>query len=258
MKRYLVLFILVGLVSCKDDSPTTSADNSSGYPTTIAKSNESEANAEFNFFESSLGTSIRGKVDTFGFVGHLGLLSRGRSSISDAAQAIMVAKLALLAVSSRTCVFDPSLIEVKSAHRYDSGPLSFSDWEIQFKSQTYKGLEVWNSEILVLVADDLIQLDGHWYKDVIIPADNTISKEQAKTALVGSVIQYYARGGPEVFTVVDSIIHLDSIKQSIYPLIKSDCLELRVVWKVPIGSWWYYFVDIVSGEKVALKQRFIS
>lgn len=258
MRRYTILAVLLGVISCKTDnvSPLLENDSNAGYPSTVTKPRRAEVSRGFYFYESRLSTFIRANVDSFGFIGHLGGLWRGRSGISDAGQAIRLAKSALLVLRDRTCVFDTSLIEVRSAQKYRSGPLPLSDWEIHFGPQIYNGLEVWNSDILVLIADSLVQMEGHWYRHVTVPYQNTISKERAKSLLLGSVIQYQC-WGPSTFLVTDSSISIDSIRQCIYPLVESDRIELRVVWKVPISDMWYYFVDILTGERVALIERFI-
>lgn len=252
MKYFFIFIILLLLVSCKKENISSpSEDNvNDNYPTTINKPDVG-TNFEINYYDPVLETYIRANVDSFGFIGHLvGLLQRGNSSITNQSQAIGLAKIALLSLSDRTCVFDTSLIEVQYATNHNSSPLPISDWQIYFESQKCNGLEVWKSNIFVLVSDDLIQIDGHWYKDIFVPSQGLISKEQAKEILAGTEIEswcwYY-----HTFIVADSTINIDLMTQCIYPLMKSDSIELRVVWKIPINYTGYYFIDALTGEKIA-------
>lgn len=135
----------------------------------------------------------------------------------------------------------------------------FTDWVILFKNQSYNGMEVWDTQIMVIVADNFIFLGGHHYKDIFIPKHNIISKEQAKMKLVGTEIHYDC-WVPSTFVITDSSINLETMEQCAYPLIKSSSIELRVAWKVPISSYgspmWYYFIDIVTGETIGVRQLF--
>jgi hypothetical protein len=51
------------------------------------------------------------------------------------------------------------------------------------------------------------------------------------------------------------------MEQCIYPLQKMNSMELHVVWKVSIsqGSFmgWYYFIDVLTGETIAVEQLFV-
>jgi hypothetical protein len=199
------------------------------------------------------GTGIKAQLDSFGLLRHYGLVPRGNSAITDPAQAVSLAKNALVRLNDFSNISDTSALSVEEVTNYNPSPLDRSDWTVIFNNQSYNGLEVWNTRILTLVADNFILLDGHHFKNVFIPQKNIISKEQAKDSIIGKEIIFYGYG-PSTFVIADSSIDLDSVKQCIYPFIKTNSIELRVAWKIPItiahSKWptWYYFSDILSGE----------
>ncbi len=192
-------------------------------------------------------------------LGHLGLLQRGRSSITDPNNAISVAKGVLLQLSSFSNVSDSSVLQVQEATNYNPTPLNISDWTVTFKNQILNGIEVWNTDILVLINDNTVLLDWHHYKYAFIPDHDLISKERAKKLLVGKDIIYDC-WTPGKFTVTDASIKTESMSLCVFPLVKGDSLELRIAWKIPIFSFsniypaWYYFIDVLSGETVRVEQ----
>jgi hypothetical protein len=121
-------------------------------------------------------------------------------------------------------------------------------------------LQVWNTRIDVIVADQFILLyQQHHYKNITIPDLDVITKEQAKSKLVGTEIKYQC-WGPSSYLITDSSFGVEPMERCIYPLLKTNSIELRVVWKVPISLsgfvGWYYFIDVVTGEFVASEQLF--
>ncbi len=265
MKIYIFLFLLLILTSCEKDevsSPSNGNANKS-YPTILYKLSQPELDSlQVKFNQKILDTGYLAKLDSFGLLGHYGVLSRGQSNISDPTQAISLAKTALLRLSDFSNILDTSALYIKEATNYNPTPTNFSDWRIIFKNQSYNGMEVWDTQIMAIVADNFILLDGHYYNNIFIPKQDVISKEQVKRNLLGTEIQYFG-WTPETFTITDSTIDLETMEQCIYPLIKVSSIELRVVWKVPISpapgnpAMWYYFIDVLTGEKIALEQLFI-
>ncbi|MCK9426033.1 MAG: T9SS type A sorting domain-containing protein [Ignavibacteriaceae bacterium] len=232
------------------------------YPTILRKLDETEMTIRQNELTQMLGTKYIATLDSFGLIGHLGMLSRGRSSITTADQAISVAKNALLHFKDFTNVADTSLLTVHEATNYNPFPTNNSDWTVDFDNQSYNNLEVWRTNILLLINDVKISMDWHHYKDIFIPKVDLISKERAKRELVGKEISYYC-WGPTKFTMTEESINIDSLSLSIYPLSKNDVIEFRAVWKVPIYESssqfpsWYYFIDVLTGEIVGTEQLFI-
>ena len=264
MKPFCLLVILLTVVSCGKESPSSPAqgDFNGAYPTTLQKLSSSDYDSLLVVFSQKKGTKYLATLDEFGLLGHVGLLTRGKSSISDANEAISAAKSALLELSDFSNVIDTSSLHVQSARRY-TGPMpNVSDWKIWFEKQTYQGMVVWTDAILAIVADDFVLVDGHCYKNIFVPHENNINKERAREIIVGTKIDYYCWFS-ESFIVADSSINLDKTEQCIYPLAKDNSIELRVVWKIPICMYpgdperWYFFVDVQTGETVGIQQLFI-
>jgi len=232
------------------------------YPTILSKLNPAELAIRQNELTQMLGTKYTATLDSFGLIGHLGMLSRGISSITTADQAISVAKKALLQFKDFTNVADTSLLTVHEATNYNPFPTNNSDWTVDFDNQSYNNLEVWRTKILLLINDVKTSMDWHHYKDIFIPKEDLLSKERARGELVGKEISYYC-WGPTKFTMTEESINVDSLSLSIYPLRKNDVIEFRVVWKIPIYSYsriypsWYYFIDVLTGEIVGIEQLFI-
>ena len=232
------------------------------YPTSLKKLDETERTIRQNELTQMLGTKYTATLDSFGLIGHLGMLSRGISSITTADQAISVAKKALLQFKDFTNVADTSLLTVHEATNYNPFPTNNSDWTVDFDNQSYNNLEVWRTKILLLINDVKTSMDWHHYKDIFIPKEDLLSKERARGELVGKEISYYC-WGPTKFTMTEESINVDSLSLSIYPLRKNDIIEFRVVWKIPIYSYsriypsWYYFIDVLTGEIVGIEQLFI-
>jgi hypothetical protein len=229
------------------------------YPTTLYKLNQAELDSLQEKLENKLlGTNYAAELDSFGLLGH-GSVLRGKSSITDTAQVIALSKTALLYLGDFSNIVDTSTLYVERL-RHAVMPPYITDWDISFKYQYYKGMEVWDSRTSAIVADDFIQIAGHHYKNLFIPQHNIISEEQAKMSLVGTEIHYYC-WGPSTFVITDSSINLETMEQCVYPLVNSNSIELRVAWKVPISMYdspmWYYFVDVVTGETIGVLQLFI-
>ncbi len=230
------------------------------YPTTLHKLSQTELGSLQEKLDDKLsGMEYEAELDSFGLLGHYGLFPRGKSSITDTALAITLAKTALLYLCDFSNIVDTSTLYVERL-RHAVLPPYFTDWDISFKNQYYNGMEVWDSQTLAIVADDFIHITGHHYKNVFIPEHNIISKEQAKMKLVGTEIHYYC-WVPSTFVITDSSINLETMEQCVYPLVKPNSIELRVAWKVPISSdgspMWYYFIDVVTGETIGIRQLFI-
>jgi hypothetical protein len=199
------------------------------------------------------------QIDSFGLLGYYngGVAKPRGSTITNSAQAISLAKSAMLDLSQFTNVSDTSALVVRRAEINGAT----KDWEIIFANQSYKGLEVWNTRVDAIVADQFILLyQQHHYKDIVIPQLNVVSKERVKAKLVGTEIKYQC-WTPSSYVITDSSINLDTVEECIYPLLKMNSIELHVVWKVPISLpsfvGWYYFIDVLTGETIAVEQLFV-
>jgi hypothetical protein len=265
MKIYIFFFILLIFTSCKKDEVSSPSNSNANkfYPTILYKLSQPELDSlQTKLNQKIIGTEYLARLDSFGLLDHYGLLSRGKSNISDPNQAISLAKTALLHLDDFSNILDTSALSIKEATNYNPTPTSFTDWRIIFNNQSYNGMEVWDTQIMAIVADDFILLDGHHYNSIFIPQQDVISKEQTKKNLIGTEIHYEC-WSPETYIIADSSINLGSMEQCIYPFAKTNSIELRVVWKVPITSapgnppMWYYFIDVLTGETVAVQQLFV-
>ncbi len=262
MKKYIFILLLLAFTSCEKNEITypSSGNVDRFYPTTLRKLSRAELDSlKVKFNNKLLGTMYQAKLDSFGLLGHYGLRPRGKSNISDTAQAITLAKTALLCLSEFSNIVDTSTIYVEETRHFKSGPIT--DWRFYFRNQYYQGLEVWNTHIHAIVADDFIFLDGHHYRNIFIPKHKIISKERAKMNLVGTEIYFYC-WDLDTAIITDSSINIEMIEQCIYPIVKSNSIELHVAWKVPISGYskfpfWYYFIDVVTGETLGVMQLFI-
>lgn len=263
MKTNLLFVILFILTSCRESEISSPSDNDANilYPTTLYKLDKALYDSIKTAFQLTLGTSYYATLDSFGCIGHVGLLSRGPSAITDQSQAVAAAKNALIYLKEYSKISDTSVV-VSEATK-NSIPPNITDWTISFKNQIYEGFEVWDTQILTIISDNGVMIDGHHYKNIFIPHQNIISKEQAKKNLVGQTFEYQC-WTPSSFTITDSTIKIDKIEQCIFPLSVDNKVELRVAWKVPIYPsaasnypMWYYFVDVLSGATISVKQLFI-
>jgi hypothetical protein len=261
MKIFLFAFHLLILTSCNRDVSTSPSDGNTdkSYPTTLIKLNQFELDSLKVILNQKLGTKYLAQIDSFGLLGHYhgGVAKPRGSTITNPAQAISIAKSAILDLSQFTNVFDTSALVMRSAK---INGVTY-DWDIIFANQFYKGLEVWNTRIDAIVADQFILLyQQHHYKNINIPQQNVISKEVAKSKLVGTEIKYQC-WLPSSYVIADSSINLETIEQCIYPLLKMNSIELHVVWKIPISLssfiGWYYFMDVLTGEIIASEQLFM-
>jgi hypothetical protein len=261
MKIYLFAFLLLIITSCNKDGSTSpsNGDADKSYPTILIKLDQSELDSLNLILSQKLGTRYLAQLDSFGLLGyyHGGVAKPRGSTITNPAQAISLAKSALLDLSQFTNVSDTSALVIRRAEI--NGVTN--DWEIIFGNQSYEGLEVWNNRIDAIVANQFILLyQQHHYKNIIIPQLNVISKEHAKSKLVGTEIKYQCWSASS-YVIADSSINLETVEQCIYPLLKMNSIELRLVWKIPISLSifvkWYYFIDVLTGETIAVEQLFV-
>jgi hypothetical protein len=115
-------------------------------------------------------------------------------------------------------------------------------------------------EISLLVHQDVVQMYGNTYKNVFIPIHDLITIERAIESLLGYEIEYYCWSREKFIVLIDKVF-TDQVSMVIYPQKSSNKIELRVVWKIPIGSGrypqWNFYIDVLTGEIVYINQLFI-
>ena len=267
MKRELfitvyIFFILIALsLNCIFDpqNNTNNDKTSHTYPTTIYPlSNEelSTLRAEFD----SLKGNIKAYLNNYGFIDYAGSLSRGSSNIQDARLAIQKSKSTLLQLSKFTNVSDSSQLVIKETTN-QHGTSLFNDWIVIFENQKFQGLEIMDTEIMVLLGDEVKQISGHHYQEIHIPAKDEIDNNSIKDILIGYQIHFIC-WAETTFEITEESIFIDQIEKVIYPIKNADSIEFRVAWKVVIGKSpnhpdWNAFVDVISGEIIDMQQLFV-
>lgn len=136
-------------------------------------------------------------------------------------------------------------------------------WYVTFGNQTDSGLEVLNTPIeLMLDAEKVFGIHGHWFSDIVVPPMNYVSALKATRSVIGTDIVYYAlASNPKTFTVSKASLK-DEITKVILPVKVENSIELRVVWQIAIMYLstdipsWYIYIDTTTGETVATWQLF--
>jgi len=268
MKRmFLLILPLLFIVSCELFETSDEHDNSNiDYPTILYHLTESELNELQSGLDSLLDSKYKAKLDKYGLIGPAGLLSRGSSSITDMNSAISKAKSAVTVFTKFTNVSDTSMLIVSEATNHHGCDL-FNDWIVLFKNQVYDDIEVLNTDIMVLITDNIVQIDGHHYSEIVIPEKNLISSEDAEESVIGAELLYYGWADLDTFFVIEDVIHVDNASEEasikIITFEQSDSLELRVCWRIPIFGFggiypnFYVFVDILSGEIITYWALFV-
>ena len=262
-----LLIVFLALVGCMKDpagfSDNDKSDNENTipvYPSTIMKLSESElqsAEAEFNDLK---GEEIIAELDAYGLVDYAGNLVRGNSNITEAETAISQARDILIRLGKFTNVNDSTLFETKEVTNQHGSGL-FNDWIITFENQMYNGLEVMNTEVMVLVGDEVRQISGHHYTNIMVPEDDAIGATEAGQLLVGYQIDYVC-WTPSTYIVTEASVNYSKIEKVVYPFHFDDRIEFRVAWKIPIGDSisipdWYIYMDVMLGEILLIEQTFV-
>ena len=95
-------------------------------------------------------------------------------------------------------------------------------------------------------------LGGNAYRDIEIPRTDQVTFVDAKALLVGRELHYSDWTGAKTFKITkDSFPAGSEPGMVILPTRSGENMELRVTWRVPVGSdspWWFIYVDSTTGE----------
>jgi len=261
-----VILSLLLFVSCELFEDSTDQKNSNiEYPTIIYPLSETEICKLQLELYSLLNSEYLAALDEYGFIRSNWKINRGSSSISDENIAISQAKATINTFSQFTNITDTSILIVKEATNQSGTPF-FSDWIISFENQSYDNIEVLSTEIMIIITDNIIQIIGHHYPDIVIPDHDLISLEDAEESVIGLELTYYGYADIDTFVVDENSIHVDNASEEttmkILPFEVDENIELRVCWRIPIfmGSIYpdfYIFIDTVSGDMITYKTLFI-
>ena len=241
------------------DSSTEPVPSQIIYPTVLTPIGRAKADSIQNSIRTNEFFSY---IDEYGLFSFSGTLSRGNSNITDKDAAVKLAKDALLKYSAYSNVTDTSKLELKEATNVDPSPLNHTGWVVIFKNQKYNGIEVLNTEIIVLVNDQVRQICGHHFKEISIPDSGTVPKDKLEEILVGKKFEIMCWTKIEI-TITSGMILKNKIAQNVIWSEVNDCIELRVAWYVPISSTidgnidWNVWLDILSGEVLFYSLTFI-
>ena len=172
-------------------------------------------------------------------------------------------KLALVKNAKFTNVKDTAEVSLRrfvrmtGCIRCDGSPGDIQQirWRFDFANQWYQGLEVLESSIIAFAdAEGVIMVGGNAYRDIEIPQTDRVSFADAKALLVGRELHYSDWTGAKTFKITkDSFPEKGEPGMVILPTRSGENMELRVTWRVPVGSdspWWFIYVDSTTGEVI--------
>jgi hypothetical protein len=230
------------------------------YPSKLYALSNNDWITLYNEFKSIRGKLIIADLDSFGLINTPTFFGCRESSLQDRNQAIALSKELLLKLSKFTNVYDTTLLELEWASKRNGGDI-FNDWIVIFQNQIYKSLEVIDTKIMLSLCDDAQCIAGHHYNNIYIPDKDIVDIDSAINIINGYKIDYYCNGLKSII-ITDSLIISNKVKKVIYPVNKSNYIEFRVAWKIPIGECeecdeWYIYVDVVYGDIIYIYQTFV-
>ena len=249
-KRRVLLLALaamaVGTLSC-DDSPTGPAPT---YPTTYAPLSELELSDLTARLENE-NPGFCEMLDDYVFVYEVSpfVQDPGTVTCSNSNEIIERAKAEVVRNYLFTGVRHSNELQIRTSTCADFG--YYPRMVIRFKNQIWNGLEVFGTEILAHRNDEgILLLRGHHYPQIFV-LPPSVSREAAKTSIVGKTL---TTGYPISH---DYIVKEDSFVEEpfrvIYPYKIGDRIELRVTWSINVINLWMVYVDTITGEQIAVR-----
>lgn len=224
------------------------------YPTTFRPLSPTQLQNLKKEYDELNGGRICTSLNEFGFAEYDLTACLGRSilrvPISETPEtATAKTKLALVKNAKFTNVKDTAEVSLRRFVRQQIR------WRFDFANQWYQGLEVLESGIIAFAdAEGVIMLGGNAYRDIEIPQTDRVSFADAKTLLVGRELHYSDWTGAKTFKITkDSFPAEGEPGRVILPTRSGANIELRVTWRVPVGSdspWWFIYVDSTTGEVI--------
>ncbi len=256
---YLILIFTIGC----DPVSSIKGKEESNYPRILEKKSESEQQQLYSeYMENNSG--LCAEIDEYGLNGSKICTSREflRVEIKDEEKERMnmMAKEFLVRNQKFTNVFDEEQLEIDRSYGIkgcikcdgSDGDMKNIHWKVRFKNQELEGLEVENTVIDVFLDSDRVyQVYGHWYKDVILPDEDEISIEEARSSLVGKSFTFSSWTGEQTYTITeDSFEEFGKDRgKIIFPYEADQKLEMRVCWVISANIWNFY-LDSSTGEVI--------
>lgn len=126
-------------------------------------------------------------------------------------------------------------------------------WRILYESQTYEGVNVENSRLMVFLdSEKVYAVNGHWYQEIVIPSIDQLDHDDARELLIGKEFTYYNWTGKQTITISEDSFE-EYQDRVIFPYETEKGLELRVCLVVEAGIW-YFYIDSITGKLVHKKQ----
>ena len=105
-------------------------------------------------------------------------------------------------------------------------------------------------------------IGGNHFPDICIPQQPTYSPTQAQESIIGLEIPWYDFGGNLRFHIVAEDDLQDHPTKIVLRRQHRDTIELRVVWRIPIGQtgsfMWHAYVDTMTNELMWVEQLFYT
>ena len=261
-----VILLLSFLISCKEiNLPLLNSDeiNAKYYPTVLIQKTSDELYLLNNEYHSLNNNRIDTDLNRFGLTGTPGIQrhQNPRKKISKR-QALNFAVTALIKNSKFTNVSDSlELLSRDCNFRYVN--LDCTKCIVDFAPQQYNEFQIINSSIQVGVYEDgVYSIGGSWYKDIFIPFHDNYNIDLAIDKIVGKSITWDSDIGPPNELIIVRELILEPIIKVIFPLVKENSIEFRMVWEIPIKHYnfigWHLYFDTTFGEIVAISQEFMS
>ena len=231
------------ICTCNRDF-STSPDPAAGYPTTLYPRSAEELDSLKAEYRMNNSAHLCPTLNEYGFPRWAVSCFPEKNDfvVSRIDSILKIAKAIVVHNSKLNNVYDTTSLKMKDYR------ITFRDWRIFFDYQKYNSLTVLNTMISVLGdKDGVFMLSGNWYNDIIIPEER-YSLEKSKQQIIDDI------GG-------HGFCDDQYNEKLIYPIDKSDSIELRVVWRIAVGTspdtlYYFYYVDVFNGEVVKVAKLF--
>lgn len=256
----LLFLVLTGILfSC--DITGSSKSNNNNYPATLVPLSEEAIQAKVQAFHQTNDSNICSSLNPFGLTVGGGCFAPAEQPETplEEEEAVAIAKQALSLNKAYTNVYNSDALRLA-----DASPMLIQDvpnlgWRVHFQNQVYEDMEVHHTATTVwLTAGGAYRIDGHWYRNFIIPADDKISRAEALEAALGYEFPYSDWTGSQVFTVTNAQLPDSAeVVLGILPYESGERLEMRVVWEFPVGENFPFarlFVDVLEGKVIEHRQ----
>jgi hypothetical protein len=112
--------------------------------------------------------------------------------------------------------------------------------------------------VVITASGTLMQLDDRFIPEVDLPLKPTVDRELAAKKVVGKSFAYTDVAGREQRTQINAVTEVNAKRLVVFPVEKSDSLEVHLAWEVVAGKSlsWTVYVDAINGEELRVIQNF--